>query len=356
MAPRFRLSTPAPVTVVALVVLFAAWGPTAYAAQRLARATGDPLIVGVANSATTATNLSSTVTTGPTITFLNTGGQSAARFVTAAAVQPFVVYSQTKVANLNADKLDGIDSTGLLRKSVAETAPGGTANGVVDVTNSGSGNGVQGKTGDSVASGVYGENTSPYGYGIAGRAGSGGSAVYGDNVGSGYAGYFEDKVHVNGPLEVTGNLVCTGCVGTSDISGKVDDADKLDGIDSTGFARGKTSAQAIAVTPGTNLFLGAPMAGFLRLSYFCPSPTTSNGFLYIYNDSGSLANVFHESGAANPTYVQMAAGDYFFVGAAAAGDSFHIQAQGALGVITIEVATVNRASDCHAQAQALLAP
>ena len=37
-----------------------------------------------------------------------------------------------------------------------------------------------------------------------------------------------------------------------------------------------------------------------------------------------------------------------------AGDSWSIQAQGALGVQTIQVATVHRASDCHAQAQALL--
>jgi large subunit ribosomal protein L7/L12 len=38
-----------------------------------------------------------------------------------------------------------------------------------------------------------------------------------------------------------------------------------------------------------------------------------------------------------------------------AGDSLHIQAQApGLGVVTIEVATVHRANDCHVQAQALL--
>jgi hypothetical protein len=99
------------------------------------------------------------------------------------------------------------------------------------------------------------------------------------------------------------------------------------------------------------------MFGFLRLSYFCPNPTTSNGALHIYNDSGSAANVFVESGTANPTYSQMPTtgpGQEIILGASASGDSYHVQAQGALGVETIEIATVNRAGDCHAQAQALL--
>jgi hypothetical protein len=343
MAPRFRLRAPAPVTVISLVVLFAAYGPTAAAAQRIARANGDPLLVGMANSATSATNLQSTVSTAPTISFYNTGGQAAARFLVDAGVQPFIVYSQTKVANLNADKLDGIDSTGLLRKSVAETATAGSAAGVVDVTNTGTGNGVQGRTGDPSASGVYGEHTSPGGYGVAGRAGTGGTAVYGQNVGTGYAGDFQGKVRVAGALEVNGA-----------ITGKASDADKLDGIDSTGFAQGRTSAQAVAEGPGVHLFLGPPMAGFLRLSYQCPATLANNGLLRVYNDSGSVANVFLESGSPNPVYVQMAAGQFYDLTASQAGDSFHIQAQGAPGVLTIEAATVHRASDCHAQAQALL--
>jgi hypothetical protein len=83
------------------------------------------------------------------------------------------------------------------------------------------------------------------------------------------------------------------------------------------------------------------MLGFLRLSYFCPNPNP--------------ANVFVESGGDNPTYHQMASGDHIFFGAATTGDSFHIQAQGAPGVLTIEAATVHRASDCHVQAQGVLA-
>jgi hypothetical protein len=218
--------------------------------------------------------------------------------------------------------------------------------GVQGKTN-GFGNGVFGQTGSGTASGVYGENNSGGGFGVAGRAGSSGNAIYGDNTGTGWAGYFEDKVHIGGPLD------CAGCVGASDISGRVNDSDKLDGIDSTGF--GRASGQALAEAPGAHIFLGPPMLGFIRLSYACPSTLTNNGVLRIYNDSGSIANVFVESGGANPTYYQMNNGGTQDFPASATGDSFHIQAQGAPGVLTIEAASVHRAADCHAQAQGLMA-
>ena len=191
------------------------------------------------------------------------------------------------------------------------------------------GNGVQG-TSAGDASGVYGEHTGSGGFGVAGRAGDGGNAIYGDNTGNGWAGFFTGKVHLDGALD------CSGCVTAGDISGKVSDADQLDGIDSTGFVQGggRAVGQAQAIPAGSHYFVGPAMAGFLRLSYACPpSPGTGsiNGSFYIYNDSGSVANVFVESGDANPTYRQMAA-----TGSTpdppprqkAAGDSFHIQAQG----------------------------
>jgi hypothetical protein len=96
------------------------------------------------------------------------------------------------------------------------------------------------------------------------------------------------------------------------------------------------------------------MAGFLRLSYACPNPVTNTGVLRVYNDSGSVANVFFESGDPNPSYASMAPATTHDLLASASGDSFHIQAQGALGILTIEAATVHRASDCHAQAQGVL--
>jgi hypothetical protein len=235
-----------------------------------------------------------------------------------------------------------------------------TAGGVVDVTNTGSTNGVQAKTEAAGASGVYGEHVGPGGFGVAGRAGTSGNAVYGDNTGNGFAGYFEDKVHVGGNLSVGGALECTGCVGASDISGKVDDADKLDGLDSTGFVQGGGSAdgQAIVEGPGENNLLGPPFGGLVRLRYQCPSPTGANGTLTIHNVSSGPANFFLDSGGSNPDYFMLASNGFHSYPASAAGESFHIQVQGGPGVLTLQVGTVHRNgfNDCHAQAQGLLTP
>jgi hypothetical protein len=232
----------------------------------------------------------------------------------------------------------GGDKPGVYGKANAEDGVQGVSTG---------GNGVAGKTAAGVASGVYGENTGSGGFGVAGRAGNLGHAVYGDNSGTGFAGYFEDKVHIGGALD------CVGCVDAADVTGKVGDADKLDGLDSNAF--GRTRGQAVAVPPGFNVSLGDPLGGFLTLFYSCSSdPPAGNGSLIIWNNSGSAANVFVDSGGANPQYTQMTAGQQLTYPAAFTGDSFHIDAQGAPGVMTIDVATVHRTDDCYAQALALL--
>jgi hypothetical protein len=66
-------------------------------------------------------------------------------------------------------------------------------------------NGVQGTSYSSTSSGVYGQNLSGSGYGVAGRASVSGTAVYGDltSASTGYAGYFNGRVHVNGVLSKT---------------------------------------------------------------------------------------------------------------------------------------------------------
>jgi hypothetical protein len=116
----------------------------------------------------------------------NTGGGPAGAFVVNAGVAPFTVSSSAKVANLNADLFDGLNSTAFLRNQVPLTLTGAVASdGVSAATNTGNANGVQGKTGSSLASGVYGENTGG-GYGVAGRTNSGSSAgVYGQNTAGG---------------------------------------------------------------------------------------------------------------------------------------------------------------------------
>jgi hypothetical protein len=334
-----------PSIVISLMALFVSLGGAGYAA------TGGNFILGTPNTATSETSLTASGTTANALKVTNSNtaaGATPLRLVATAGHAPLAVNQTTKVPLLNVDMLDGIDSTGFIRRGFAQTAAVNTVGGLVDVTNTGTTNGVQGRTGSATASGVYGENTSGGGFGVAGRAGSSGHAIYGDNTGSGFAGYFEDKVHIGGQLD------CNNCVDGADVTGKVGDADNLDGLDSSAFMHGKAVGQALAEGPNDHVFLGPPMAGFVRLSYQCPGTLTNNGLLHVYNDSGSTANLFIESGDANPTYRQMAAGDHFFVNAAASGDSFHIQAQGALGILTIEAATVHRASDCHAQAQGVL--
>jgi hypothetical protein len=96
--------------VVSLIALSVALGGTTYAA------TGGNFILGQSNSASSTTALSSG-TTGPAfkVTSTNTAaGATALRLNAASGHAPFTVNSGTKVANLNADKLDGLDSTAFL--------------------------------------------------------------------------------------------------------------------------------------------------------------------------------------------------------------------------------------------------
>jgi hypothetical protein len=127
----------------------------------------------------------------PTIAAKNTAGGPAAAITVNAGVTPFTVNSQTKVANLNADLIDGINSTGFLRNQVPLSLTGAAStNGVIVGTNTGTANGVQGKTNGSGASGVYGENTNG-GFGVAGRSnappGLLKAAVYGEGTAGGIA-------------------------------------------------------------------------------------------------------------------------------------------------------------------------
>jgi hypothetical protein len=333
-----------PSMAVSLTALFISLGGAGYAA------TGGNFILGVPNDATTTTRLTAPVA-GNALQVTNTNTDPAAAplsLVAAPNHAALKVNTVAKVANLNVDRIDDLDSTRFLRNGILQTGAVPTG-GVLNVTNTGSANGVQGKTASGSASGVYGENTGGAGFGLAGRAGSDGHAVYGDNTGTGYAGYFEDKVHIGGALD------CSGCVSASNIAGRVDDSDKLDGLDSSAF--GRTLGQSVTVPPSINASLGDPLGGFLGLFYSCSSdPPNGNGSLILWNQSGSVANVFVDSGGTNPQHTAMTAGQQLTYAASATGDSFHIDAQGAPGVMTIDVATVHRADDCHAQALTVLDP
>jgi hypothetical protein len=118
--------------VVSLLALSVALGGTTYAA------TGGNFILGQSNSAGSTTALSSG-TTGPALRVTNTNtatGATALGLNVASGHVPFTVNSGAKVANLNADKLDGMDSTGFLAASkvrrvgpVTVTLAPGSANG-----------------------------------------------------------------------------------------------------------------------------------------------------------------------------------------------------------------------------------
>jgi hypothetical protein len=103
---------PSPAIVVATVALFVALGGVGIAAN------GQSLILGKSdNSATLKTGLSAQVNDKALqLTNTNTGASATALGLTVASGHaPLTVSSQTRVANLNADKLDGIDSAGFVQ-------------------------------------------------------------------------------------------------------------------------------------------------------------------------------------------------------------------------------------------------
>jgi hypothetical protein len=105
-----RLATNLRGNFVGYVALFVALGGTTYAA------TGGNFILGQTNTASSTTSLSAG-TTGPALKATNTSTGTAGSFNVTAGHPPLSVNSSTKVTNLNADKLDGMDSTGFVSSS-----------------------------------------------------------------------------------------------------------------------------------------------------------------------------------------------------------------------------------------------
>jgi hypothetical protein len=104
---------PSPAMIVALAALFVALGGVGVAA------TGGNFILGQSNTAGAKTSLSAQINgKALDITNNNTGSSATALGLNVASGRPpFAVNSQSKVANLNADKLDGLDSTSFLPKT-----------------------------------------------------------------------------------------------------------------------------------------------------------------------------------------------------------------------------------------------
>jgi hypothetical protein len=105
---KFR---PTPSMTVSLLALVIALGSAGYAAN------GGPFILGGNNTATQRTHLGANYN-GDALLLSNTSIAAAAtalRLTVAAGHAPFAINSSTKVAGLNADYVDGADSTTLTR-------------------------------------------------------------------------------------------------------------------------------------------------------------------------------------------------------------------------------------------------
>jgi hypothetical protein len=100
---------PSPAFVVSLFALFFALSGWGYAA------TGGTFNLGKKNKADKTTKLTASSKKGPALQLKSTGGKSAASFKVQGAA-PFTVNSAQKVRKLNADRLDGLDSSALQRR------------------------------------------------------------------------------------------------------------------------------------------------------------------------------------------------------------------------------------------------
>ena len=120
---RKRFHRPSPALVISLIALFVALGGTTYAA------TGGNVILGKANTATSQTGLTANYAgKALSITQQSTGtGATALGLIVPAGKPPMTVNSGTKVVNLNADMVDGIDSTAFATKAQEAWHEVGTA-------------------------------------------------------------------------------------------------------------------------------------------------------------------------------------------------------------------------------------
>src|SRR5438128_1596778 len=103
------LRFPSSAHAISILALLISLGGAGYSA------TGGNFILGKSNSANTQTRLASPLA-GPAFRVDNTSAASGATgmtIITNAARPPLTVNSSVKVANFNADKLDGIDSANL---------------------------------------------------------------------------------------------------------------------------------------------------------------------------------------------------------------------------------------------------
>ena len=111
MGRRSRVPLPSRAMIVAMGALVVGLCTTGYAA------TGGNFILGKSNTADKTTKLTSTTPTGAAVAVTNSGPGRAASFTVNPGVPPFSVNSNIKVGKLNADLLDGLDSSDFVQSS-----------------------------------------------------------------------------------------------------------------------------------------------------------------------------------------------------------------------------------------------
>jgi hypothetical protein len=273
----------------------------------VASAPGEPLRLGMTNSISAATTLTGSLAnrmltvnnssleagaraliasargTAATILATNAGTGPALQLQVAAGRPPLTVNASAgKATNLNADRLDGIDSSGFLP--------------------------------------------------------AGGKADDADQL---------DGIDSSGFLPV---------------AGKANDADQLDGMDSAAFAQAIGGPSKVATTfraMGAGCCTDHNDLGWLRLTYSCPGfPLTSNGNLRIQNKSSSAGTFLIDNGGLDPAYYQLAADGFVDVATSRTGELITIQAQAFASVATVWSTSIHRPGDfggeiCDWRAQGL---
>jgi hypothetical protein len=119
---RLLRRRPSPALVISCIALFVALAPAAYGTHLGALLLGHS---NTANNTTALTGAASATTGKPMLQVTNTStkaGATALDLDVAAGKPPFRVNSGAKVTNLNADRLDGIDSSQLERTGLIRSA------------------------------------------------------------------------------------------------------------------------------------------------------------------------------------------------------------------------------------------
>jgi hypothetical protein len=301
-------------------------------------ATGGNFILGKTNVASTVSRLTAGIS-GSALQVVNNGTGTALDLrvgpsttaPTDKTVAPMKVDSQARVANLNADEVDGKDASSFATATHTHAGEDITSGTVAEERIDGSLT-----RDDEVMTRVQAA----------------------DGTGSGLDADLFDGKDSAAFLPVNGRAQDSAHADQADSATTAQDADRLDGKDSGDFIQGRGTAKhnAVAISPGSNIWfwqLGDPGLWF---SYDCRSDLASNGFVGIKNVSTSeTVNVFSDNGLTDPSYRQLAPNEFYSQGASAAGEHITFQVQGTY-IATIEIFSVHRTSDdkCHVQAQALV--